>query len=59
MHNIIDQSILRFIFSRLRHEFANCGGYAAEGLDETGLATVRRGLDELYDQHLLTGSAPG
>src|SRR5262249_54954247 len=33
--------------------------YAAAALDDTSLATARRGLDELYDQHLLTEPAPG
>ena len=33
--------------------------YAAAALDGTSLATARRGLDELYDQHLLTEPAPG
>jgi len=33
--------------------------YAAAALDGTGLATARRHLDELYDQHLLAEPAPG
>jgi tetratricopeptide (TPR) repeat protein/transcriptional regulator with XRE-family HTH domain len=33
--------------------------YAAAALGGTSLATVRRGLDELYDQHLLAEPAPG
>jgi DNA-binding SARP family transcriptional activator len=33
--------------------------YAAAALDDTSLATARRGLDELYDQHLLAEPAPG
>ena len=33
--------------------------YAAAALDGTGLDAARRGLDELYDQHLLTEPAPG
>ena len=33
--------------------------YAAGTLDATSLATARRGLDELYDQHLITEPAPG
>jgi tetratricopeptide (TPR) repeat protein/transcriptional regulator with XRE-family HTH domain len=33
--------------------------YAAAALDGTGLATARRCLDELYDQHLITEPAPG
>jgi tetratricopeptide (TPR) repeat protein/transcriptional regulator with XRE-family HTH domain len=33
--------------------------YAAAALDGTSLATARRRLDELYDQHLLAEPAPG
>ncbi len=33
--------------------------YAAAALDGTGLATARRHLDELYDQHLIDEPAPG
>ena len=33
--------------------------YAAAALDGTSLATARRNLSELYDQHLLTEPAPG
>ena len=33
--------------------------YAAAALDHTSLDEARRGLDELYDQHLLTEPAPG
>ena len=33
--------------------------YAAAALDGTGLATARRQLNELYDQHLLAEPAPG
>jgi len=33
--------------------------YAAAALDNTSLATARRHLDELYDQHLLTEPASG
>ena len=33
--------------------------YAAAALDGTSLATARRGLADLYDQHLLTEPAPG
>jgi tetratricopeptide (TPR) repeat protein len=33
--------------------------YAAAALDGTSLATARRHLDELYDQHLLIEPAPG
>ena len=33
--------------------------YAAAALDGTGLATARRYLEELYDQHLIAEPAPG
>jgi tetratricopeptide (TPR) repeat protein len=33
--------------------------YAVAALDDTSLASARRGLDELYDQHLLAEPAPG
>ena len=33
--------------------------YAAAALDGTSLATARRHLDELYDQHLIAEPAPG
>jgi tetratricopeptide (TPR) repeat protein/transcriptional regulator with XRE-family HTH domain len=33
--------------------------YAAAALDGTSLGQARRQLDELYDQHLITESAPG
>jgi tetratricopeptide (TPR) repeat protein/transcriptional regulator with XRE-family HTH domain len=33
--------------------------YAAASLDDTSLATARRQLEELYDQHLLAEPAPG
>jgi len=33
--------------------------YAAAALDDTSLATARRQLDELYDQHLIAEPAPG
>jgi tetratricopeptide (TPR) repeat protein len=33
--------------------------YAAAALDATSLATARRHLDQLYDQHLLAEPAPG
>ena len=38
---------------------ADIDGYAAAALDGSGLAAARRGLDALYDQHLLTEPAPG
>ena len=33
--------------------------YAAAALDHTSLDEARRGLDDLYDQHLITEPAPG
>jgi tetratricopeptide (TPR) repeat protein/transcriptional regulator with XRE-family HTH domain len=33
--------------------------YAAAALDDVSLETARAGLDELYDQHLITEPAPG
>jgi tetratricopeptide (TPR) repeat protein/transcriptional regulator with XRE-family HTH domain len=33
--------------------------YAAAALDETGVATARTRLDELYDHHLITEPTPG
>jgi transcriptional regulator with XRE-family HTH domain len=33
--------------------------HAVAALDDTGLDEARRGLDELYDQHLITEAAPG
>ena len=33
--------------------------YAAAALDGTGMAASRSSLDELYDQHLITETAPG
>jgi tetratricopeptide (TPR) repeat protein/transcriptional regulator with XRE-family HTH domain len=33
--------------------------YGMAALDNTTLATARRGLEELYDQHLITEPAPG
>ncbi len=38
---------------------ADIDGYAAAALDGTGLASARRGLAALYDQHLLSEPAPG
>jgi len=38
---------------------ADFDAYAAAVLDDTSLATARRHLDELYDQHLITEPAPG
>jgi class 3 adenylate cyclase/tetratricopeptide (TPR) repeat protein len=34
-------------------------GYAAAALDDTSLESARRLLDELYDHHLITETAPG
>jgi class 3 adenylate cyclase/tetratricopeptide (TPR) repeat protein len=48
------------LFRRLGlHPGADIDGYAAAALDGSGLAAARRGLDALYDQHLLTEPAPG
>jgi DNA-binding SARP family transcriptional activator len=33
--------------------------YAVAALDDTSVSTARRGLHELYDQHLITEPAPG
>ena len=43
------------LFRRLGlHPGADIDAYAAAALDGTGLAAARRGLEALYDQHLLT-----
>jgi transcriptional regulator with XRE-family HTH domain len=48
------------LFRRLGlHPGADIEGYAAAALDCTDLASARRGLEALYDQHLLTEHAPG
>jgi tetratricopeptide (TPR) repeat protein/transcriptional regulator with XRE-family HTH domain len=48
------------LFRRLGlHLGTDIDGYAAAALDGTGLAAARRGLDSLYDQHLLTEPAHG
>jgi tetratricopeptide (TPR) repeat protein/transcriptional regulator with XRE-family HTH domain len=48
------------LFRRLGlHPGAEIDAYAAAALDATGLPTARRGLEVLYDQHLLTEQAPG
>jgi tetratricopeptide (TPR) repeat protein/transcriptional regulator with XRE-family HTH domain len=38
---------------------ADIDAYAAAALDDVSLETARAGLDELYDQHLITEPAPG
>ena len=48
------------LFRRLGlHPGADIDVYAAAALGGTGLATARRGLEGLYDQHLLTEPAHG
>jgi tetratricopeptide (TPR) repeat protein/transcriptional regulator with XRE-family HTH domain len=48
------------LFRRLGlHPGAEVDACAAAALDGVDLATARRGLEALYDQHLLTESAPG
>jgi tetratricopeptide (TPR) repeat protein/transcriptional regulator with XRE-family HTH domain len=48
------------LFRRLGlHPGADIDSYAAGALDGTGVAAARRGLEALYDQHLLTELAPG
>src|SRR5215475_12395364 len=48
------------VFRRLGlHPGPGIDAYAAAALDGTGLATARRHLDELYDQHLIGEPAPG
>jgi tetratricopeptide (TPR) repeat protein len=48
------------LFRRLGlHPGADVDGYAAAALDGADLAAARRGLETLYDQHLLTEPAPG
>jgi tetratricopeptide (TPR) repeat protein/transcriptional regulator with XRE-family HTH domain len=48
------------LFRRLGlHPGADVDGYAAAALDGTGLTAARRGLEDLYDQYLLTESAQG
>jgi hypothetical protein len=51
---------LRRLFRRLGlHPGTQIDDHAAAALDGTGLAAARRGLEALYDQHLLTEPAPG
>jgi tetratricopeptide (TPR) repeat protein/transcriptional regulator with XRE-family HTH domain len=48
------------LFRRLGlHPGADVDAYAAAALDDTNLATARRGLEALYDQYLLTEPARG
>jgi len=48
------------LFRRLGlHPGPGIDAYAAAALDDTSLDAARRGLDELYDQHLITEPAPG
>ncbi|MGD0377598.1 MAG: tetratricopeptide repeat protein [Streptosporangiaceae bacterium] len=48
------------LFRRLGlHPGTDIDGYAAAALDGAGLATARRGLEALYDHHLLTELAHG
>ncbi len=50
----------RRLFRRLGlHPGPDIDAYAAAALDGTSLATARRGLAGLYDQHLLSEPAPG
>jgi len=50
----------RRLFRRLGlHPGPDIDAYAAAALDGTTLAAARRGLEGLYDQHLLTEPAPG
>jgi tetratricopeptide (TPR) repeat protein/transcriptional regulator with XRE-family HTH domain len=48
------------LFRRLGlHPGPDIDGYAAAALDGTTLNAARRGLEALYDQHLITEPAPG
>jgi len=48
------------LFRRLGRQLGpEVDAYAAAALDGTSLAAARRGLDALYDRHLVTESAPG
>jgi tetratricopeptide (TPR) repeat protein/transcriptional regulator with XRE-family HTH domain len=48
------------LFRRLGlHPGADIDSYAAAALDGTSLSQTQRGLEALYDQHLLTEPAPG
>ena len=51
---------LQRLFRRLGlHPGPNFDAYAAAALDGTTLDVARRGLEDLYDQHLLAEPAPG
>jgi tetratricopeptide (TPR) repeat protein/transcriptional regulator with XRE-family HTH domain len=53
-------SVQQRLFRRLSlHPGADIDAYAAAALDGTGLAAARRGLESLYDQHLLTEPTHG
>ena len=41
------------------HPGTDSDPYAAAALDDSGLAAARRGLNELYDHHLVTEPASG
>ena len=50
----------RRLFRRLGlHPGPDIDAYAAAALDGTSLDTARRGLEDLYDQHLITEPARG
>ena len=50
----------RRLFRRLGlHPGPDIDAHAAAALDDTSLATARRRLEALYDQHLITEPAPG
>ncbi len=53
-------SVQQRLFRRLSlHPGADIDAYAAAALDGTGVAAARRGLESLYDQHLLTEPTHG
>jgi len=55
----LDQDRQR-LFRRLAlHPGTDIDAYAAAALDGSGLAAARRGLEDLYDQYLLTEATPG
>ena len=50
----------RRLFRRMGLQLgADIDAYAAAALDGTSLAAIRRGLDALYDRHLVTEPVPG
>ncbi len=50
----------RRLFRRLAlHDGVDIDGYAAAALDGTDLGSARRGLEALYDRHLIAEHAPG